>query len=332
MEAHLQALASSLQSIHDLHTRTAYGRHGSSSSANSSSSAAAGPPPSSLPTLGRQHFPFTKAILNSDDNDILDFIRDANHLETSLFWYPPAANSQAEGARDGSRKRSALPASGAGAGGKDAPAAASIDDLSAVRAAPALRQATPPTPLKAMSKDLEAAGKLVWESRTLLLTAQRLAQGEEKFTRTKKHVKEMIKKSGEVEKARKRFQEKSAQMQEAIKLGPEGHKRKLEEETKKAKANAVAATSGKGTLGQQELSKKIKALKQELQQEEMEIFALEEMKIELQSKVSDEPFPCPRLSTDASRLSHTAAQRAIHQSASKKVASLGCGRRVTRRW
>ncbi|KDN53368.1 hypothetical protein K437DRAFT_253061 [Tilletiaria anomala UBC 951] len=287
METHLAALNTALTSIHDLHARTAHGRRFAASSTSGPSFAPL--QSTSLPTLGREHFPFTKAVLNPGNNDILDFIRDANHLEASLFWYPPAASSsEATSADDGGAggrstggRRTVSDAHGTGTSSNVAGAAGTLDGQLSVMRAPALRQAVPPTPLKPSSKDLESAGLLVWDAHTLLLTAQRLASGSggDKFTRTRKHIKELLRKAGDVEKARKRFEDRSAAMEEAIRLGPEVHAKRVEEAR-----NQKEKEMQNRNLPTHALLAKVKAMKAELQQEEMEVFALEEMKSELLEK------------------------------------------------
>lgn len=130
METHLTTIGSTLEAIARLHANT----------------------PSSSRNIYR---PFTCAVLNTYKLDILDYIRDADHVESNLFWYPPVPVAPS---------------------GSNAEAEAGQDTITSGVAArlPETRQIVPPTPLRKTAIEAEAKGLVQFEARTLLKAAQRL--------------------------------------------------------------------------------------------------------------------------------------------------------------
>lgn len=130
MDTHLTTIGSTLEAIARLHANT--------------------------PSTSRNVYrPFTCAVLNTYKLDVLDYIRDADHVESNLFWYPP------------------LPAGPSGTKTEEQALEDTIAPGVAARL-PEPKQFIPPTPLRKTAIEAEAMGLVQFDARTLLKAAQRL--------------------------------------------------------------------------------------------------------------------------------------------------------------
>ena len=99
--------------------------------------------------------PFTSAVLNTYKLDVLDYIRDADQVESNLFWCPPPA--------------------GAAIGGKGEQE--TVEEgmtLGVSSRLPEPKEFVPPTPLRTNAIEAEAKGLVQFDARTLLKAAQTL--------------------------------------------------------------------------------------------------------------------------------------------------------------
>lgn len=131
MDTHLTTITSTLDAIARLHAAT----------------------PSSSKNVYR---PFTCAVLNTYELDVLDYIRDADQVESNLFWYPPPP-----GGPNGSKAVEVA---------EDAIAPGIATRL------PEPKEFIPPTPMRKNAMEAEAKGLIQFDARTLLKAAQRLLE------------------------------------------------------------------------------------------------------------------------------------------------------------
>lgn len=134
MDAHLTTIGSTLDAIARLQAST----------------------PSSSKNVYR---PFTCAVLNTYKLDVLDYIRDADQIESNLFWYPPLP-----GGISGNKGDVEVAAEGA-----------AIAPGIAIRL-PEPKEFIPPTPMRKNALEAEAKGLIQFDARTLLKAAQRLLE------------------------------------------------------------------------------------------------------------------------------------------------------------
>jgi hypothetical protein len=130
MDTHLTTIGSTLEAIARLHAST--------------------------PSTSRNVYrPFTCAVLNTYKLDVLDYIRDADQVESNLFWYPP------------------LPS---GISGNKAETEVVDDTISpgVTARVPEPKEFIPPTPLRKNAIEAEAKGLVQFDARTLLKAAQSL--------------------------------------------------------------------------------------------------------------------------------------------------------------
>jgi hypothetical protein len=99
--------------------------------------------------------PFTCAVLNTYKLDVLDYIRDADQVESNLFWYPPLPGVSSGNKADAEEVEEAV-ASGI------------------TTRLPEPKEFVPPTPLRQNVIDAEAKGLVQFDAKTLLKAAQRL--------------------------------------------------------------------------------------------------------------------------------------------------------------
>ena len=117
----------------------------------------------SVPSSSKNVYrPFTCAVLNTYKLDVLDYIRDADQVESNLFWYPPQAGGGGVGAAktEGGEEK------------KEGEAVATPVGVSARLPEP--REYVPPTPLRKTAMEAEAKGLVRFNARTLLKAAQKL--------------------------------------------------------------------------------------------------------------------------------------------------------------
>lgn len=148
MDTHLSSLEATLAALAQLHNRTAID--------------------------ARSPRPFTAAVINSLKLDVLDFIRDADTFEASLFWYPTsstAAGTSGKAATSGGRVPA--PSLATTAHAVDDAVTAPRDQLGAPKV-PERREYVPPTPLKKTTHESGTQGIEQFDARTLLKAAQKL--------------------------------------------------------------------------------------------------------------------------------------------------------------
>lgn len=256
--------------------------------------------------------PFTNAFLSSQQPDSFNkavdqFIRDTSPLEKRLFHFPPVGGMFDEAGKDGQH---------AGASKRDVEEEAADIAAEIVPRKPEVRNVSIPTPLRSTTatsggrgassrSGLGASGATggassdalmaQYDARALLVAAQRLNENYQRLPRNRKHIRILLKKHNEsagqvdgnnvqaakIEEVLTRIAngEDVSSLEELPALlgnGAEGgEKVKAEEEKRKKQLRKV-----------KELREKAQRIKDELNREEMEVLALEEMREELLQQVS----------------------------------------------
>ncbi|SPC63303.1 uncharacterized protein UHOD_06643 [Ustilago sp. UG-2017b] len=229
--------------------------------------------------------PFTSAVLNREGLEIYTYIRDADpQTEANLFWYPPLPQS-ASASRAGpssSTHRSAHLAPGRTNGGAHINEDASEADLLLAPRLPEPRHVAPPTPLR----NTNASNKQTFQSqsaqgvdpRVLLQAAQRLNATCGKGSRTRKHIKGLIKTHASLNQAIKAYEQQIRQSENQLRLTAQG---------KPIGASQVSSTSSETPhlsntdAATDEIHAHISEVQEAIQKEQLEILALEEMIAEL---------------------------------------------------
>jgi hypothetical protein len=280
--------------------------------------------------------PFTNAFLSSQQPDSFNkavdqFIRDTSPLEKRLFHFPPVGGMFDEAGKDGQH---------AGAAKRDVEEEAADIAAEIVPRKPEVRNVSIPTPLRSTTATSGGRGAssrsgmgatgatggassdalmAQYDARALLVAAQRLNENYQRLPRNRKHIRILLKKHNEsagqvdgnnvqaakIEEVLTRIAngEDVSSLEELPALlsnGAEGgEKVKVEEEKRKKQLRKL-----------KELREKAQRIKDELNREEMEVLALEEMREELLQQVS-QGHRKRRACTQRLTLSHSSLNRKL---------------------
>ncbi|UZJ51779.1 hypothetical protein CBS101457_001099 [Exobasidium rhododendri] len=229
METHLTTIGSTLDAILRLHASA----------------------PSSSKNVYR---PFTCAVLNTYKLDVLDYIRDADQVESNLFWYPPLPGTSS---------------------GNKAEAEWSEDNVvSAVTTRlPEPREFIPPTPLRKNVLEAEAKGLVHFDARTLLKAAQRLLANYHHAPRARKHVKALLKQNSELERQMSQQEVSLSRIETLIARLSHAESRKELVVSVSEKPHSLVNPN-----------EEIRTLQESIKREQMEIFAIEQTTEDLLEK------------------------------------------------
>lgn len=231
--------------------------------------------------------PFTSAVLNREGLEITTYIRDADiQTEANLFWYPPLPQS-ATASRAGpssSTHRSAHVAS-TRAGGTDDPNEA---DLLLAPRLPEPRHVAPPTPLRnanvSNKQSFQSQDDSGVDARVLLLAAQRLNDTCGKGSRTRKHIKAMLKQYATYNHDIKTYEQHIRQSEAQLRATAEGRPIGA---SQLSSSDADIPHSQPPRSANDHLYADLATVQDRIQKEELEILALEEMIEELRQARSD---------------------------------------------
>ncbi|SJX64687.1 uncharacterized protein SRS1_15503 [Sporisorium reilianum f. sp. reilianum] len=231
--------------------------------------------------------PFTSAVLNREGLEITTYIRDADiQTEANLFWYPPLPQS-ASASRAGpssSTHRSAHVASDR-VGGTDDPNEA---DLLLAPRLPEPRHVAPPTPLRNANvpnkQSFQSQDGSGVDARLLLLAAQRLNDTCGKGSRTRKHIKAMLKQYATYNHDIKTYEQHIRQSEAQLRATAEG---KPIAPSQLAPNDVDAPHAQTSRSANDQLQENLATVQDRIQKEELEILALEEMIEELRQARSD---------------------------------------------
>ncbi|PWY98059.1 hypothetical protein BCV70DRAFT_202233 [Testicularia cyperi] len=236
--------------------------------------------------------PFTAAVLNREKLDILTYIRDADQLEASLFWYPPLPQSSVQSHHKSTQSApgpSAYPGAARNHNTGSSINSATVSDenketshLLAPRL-PEPRHIAPPTPLRrtqtAAASEYAQGDDTPLDARVLLLAAQRLNDTYRSAPRARKHIKGLIKKHDALSATIRQYEVLIRENDRRLRAGnasrtPDAHG--LSSTTADLRETSEADD-------QDELKAREELLKIQdtIQKEELEILALEEMISEL---------------------------------------------------
>ncbi|KAL9940300.1 hypothetical protein V8E36_001005 [Tilletia maclaganii] len=133
--------------------------------------------------------PFTNAMLNRYELPVISYIRDADPLEAGLFCYP-SSSKDALGGKDQQQQQSQQHAA--------------VHEMTAEEQyallnprGPEIRPHQPPTPLRRPVPSGGKAGQDDYDARILLLAAQKLLDNYHKAPRARKHIKALQKRNAE---------------------------------------------------------------------------------------------------------------------------------------
>lgn len=240
---------------------------------------------------GADATPFTSAVLNRERLEIYTYIRDADpQTEANLFWYPPLPQS-ASGSRAGpssSSQRTAHAASGRANGGANITDDANEADLLLAPRLPEPRHVAPPTPLRnaniSSKQAFQSPNDQSVDPRVLLLAAQRLNDTCGKGSRTRKHIKGLMKTHASLNQSIKSYELQIRQNEAELRATAEG---------KSIGAPPLAGVNSDGqhadniTSATGQIHTHLSEVEESIKKEELEILALEEMIAELRQARSD---------------------------------------------
>lgn len=229
---------------------------------------------------GANATPFTTAVLNRERLDIITYIRDADpHTEASLFWYPPAARASQQARAGPSSLTAKSHQSGSGrAAGQPADDQTESELLIAPRL-PEPRHIAPPTPLRkgfsSKAKEYASADDGPADAHVLLQAAQRLNDTYRRAPRAAKHIKTLIKTHSTLTSTIKQYEVLIRENERKLRNASDG-KGPVEDVEPDTAAQSRDDARDDGKL-QQDLTR----IQETIQNEELEILALEEMIAEL---------------------------------------------------
>ena len=234
---------------------------------------------------GADATPFTSAVLNREALEIYTYIRDADpQTEANLFWYPPlpqAASSSRAGPSSSNHRPTHVASGRANSAAHIADDASEADLLLAPRL-PEPRQVAPPTPLRntnvSNKQAFQSQNEQSVDPRVLLLAAQRLNDTCGKGSRTRKHIKGLLKTHASLNQSIKSYEQQIRQSEAELRVTPEG---KPIGASQLSSANAELAHSGYATSPTDQIQAHLAEVEESIQKEELEILALDEMIKEL---------------------------------------------------
>lgn len=242
--------------------------------------------------------PFTNATLaplNPNAKPPKDFIREADLLERRLFHFPPVGGMLDEEAR---QTQTGQPEDEGGEA-----AAAELYPRN-----PEVRTVNVPTPLRPTTVgsanarkaglsgrelDASANGNKEYDTRALLIAAQRLNDNYQRQPRARKHIKGLIKKNQELQNQAAAHTRQAAKLDAALAKIANGQDPTSMEDLaallgkSEMLANTTADEEKKRLKKMKEAKEKAAKIRDELNREEMEVLALEEMKEEMLAKKRD---------------------------------------------
>lgn len=227
---------------------------------------------------GANATPFTSAVLNRERLEIYTYIRDADaQTEANLFWYPPVPQA-ASSSRAGPSSTNNRPASARANGAEDANDA----DLLLAPRLPEPRHIAPPTPLRnsnSMSnkQSFQSQNDQSVDAQALLRTAQLLNDTCGKGSRTRKHIKGLMKTHDAYVRSIKIYEQQIRQSEAELRATAEGKpiptaQLSSTDETTRAPA---------GSSANDQLNANLSKVQESIEKEELEILALDEMIREL---------------------------------------------------
>lgn len=229
--------------------------------------------------------PFTSAVLNREGLEIYTYIRDADpQTEANLFWYPPlpqSASTSRAGPSSSAHRSSHLAPGRTNNGGHISEDASEADLLLAPRL-PEPRHVAPPTPLR----NTNASNKQSFQSqsdqsvdpRVLLLAAQRLNDTCGKGSRTRKHIKGLMKTHASLNQAIKAYEQQIRQSENQLRLTAEGKPIGASQNSSTSSETQHLNSTDSAT---DQIRSHLSEVQETIQKEELEILALEEMIAEL---------------------------------------------------
>lgn len=226
--------------------------------------------------------PFTSAVLNREGLEIYTYIRDADpQTEANLFWYPPLPQASRAGPSSSSH-RSAHGASGRTNGASHMSEDVNEADLLLAPRLPEPRHVAPPTPLRntasANKQNFQSQGDPSVDPRVLLLAAQRLNDTCGKGSRTRKHIKGLLKTHASLNQDIKSYEQQIRQSEAQLRATTEG-KPIGNSQLSSATSDAQYADSANSATSQ--VHAHISEVQDSIHKEQLEILALEEMITEL---------------------------------------------------
>ena len=230
--------------------------------------------------------PFTSAVLNREGFEITTYIRDADiQTEANLFWYPPLPQSaSASASRAGpssSNHRSAHLASSRTNGSDETNEA----DLLLAPRLPEPRHVAPPTPLRNTSSSnkqpFQSQDDQSVDPRVLLLAAQRLNDTCGKGSRTRKHIKGLLKTHAALNQDIKNYEQHIRQSEAQLRATAEG------KPLASSSTDVETPLAHPSRSANDQLQSQLAAVQDRIQNEELEVLALEEMIEELRQARSE---------------------------------------------
>lgn len=236
---------------------------------------------------GAHATPFTSAVLNRERLEIYTYIRDADpKTEANLFWYPPPPRSASSSRAGPSAHRSAHVPKNRTNTAEDANEA----DLLLAPRLPEPRHVAPPTPLRnaiisnKQSFQSQSQTEQSVDPRVLLLAAQRLNDTCGKGSRTRKHIKSLLKAHASLNETIKNHERQIRQSEAQLRATAEGKSLGTSQLSSGDIHHARAQTSHSGS---DQLQAHLTYVRENIYKEELEILALEEMIEELRQARSE---------------------------------------------
>ncbi|KAK0550480.1 hypothetical protein OC845_002630 [Tilletia horrida] len=229
----------------------------------------------------RRPQPFTNALLNNHDLPVLSYIRDADPVEAGLFHYATPQPQQQSPSQAGQQASQVQP---------------SAHEMTAEEQyallnpkGPEIKQHVPPTPLRRPTPAGGKPGQDDYDASTLLLAAQKLLDNYHKAPRARKHIKALQKRNTEgvrliVESESALAEAEAAAAQRGISSDALHQSQPLTPK-KPQSASSTVTNTATATASKQDTRirrrREYEALQAELQRDDLDCFALEQLIKEL---------------------------------------------------
>lgn len=249
--------------------------------------------------------PFTTAILAPKDTSpyakpAKTFIRESDSVERRLFYFPPVGGMLDDPSANGQQHHY-------GKNERDVEEEAADIASELLPRKPEVKSVPMPTPLRPTAGTRRAgsgeAARKEYDTRALLIAAQRLSENYNRQPRQRKHIRALLKKTAELRDQTHVNSQRAMRFEAVLTRITNGEDPQNIEELPALLSGAGPDGVGAEDLEEQrkkqrriqELKEKAQRVKDELNREEMEVLALEEMREDLLKKVSRRPTGPPRV-------------------------------------
>ncbi|KAK0524410.1 hypothetical protein OC834_005553 [Tilletia horrida] len=236
--------------------------------------------------------PFTNALLNTHDLPVLSYIRDADPLEAGLFFYPRSAQAQQQQQQQGQAGAGNGTQQNASGSQQQQQQQQPVHEMTAEEQyallnprGPEIKPHQPPTPLRRPVPTGGKAGQDDYDASILLIAAQKLLDNYHKAPRARKHIKTLQKRNADAARLILESEASVAESEAAIlQRGASPPASEADATPTQQQQQAPAAVAAEADAQEDPRVKRrqeYEALQAELQRDDLDCFALEQLIREL---------------------------------------------------